>query len=203
AGIATRLLDDKASAASLAGFLTRQRRGRPWVTLKLATSLDGCIALADGSSRWITGESARAHVHAHRAQADAILVGGGTWRADAPGLDVRLPGLEARSPQRVVLTRGDAPAGVTRLAAPEAIAELEGVQYLYVEGGAQTAAAFLAADLVDALHLYRAPILIGDGRRSLGALGLASLDAAHGRWQMAERRQLGSDHFEAYWRSRT
>jgi diaminohydroxyphosphoribosylaminopyrimidine deaminase/5-amino-6-(5-phosphoribosylamino)uracil reductase len=202
AGIATTLLDDAASAASLAGFLTRQRQGRPWVTLKLATSLDGCIALADGTSQWITGEAARAHVHARRAQHDAILVGGGTWRADAPRLDVRLPGLEARSPRRVVLTRGVAPAGVTALAAPEAIAGLEGVLYLYVEGGAETAAAFLAADLVDELHLYRAPILIGDGRRSLGALGLASLADAHDRWQLAERRQLGSDEFTAYLRRR-
>jgi len=203
AGIATTLLDDPASAASLAGFLMRQRTGRPWVTLKLATSLDGCIALADGTSRWITGEAARAHVHARRAQNDAILVGGGTWRADAPRLDVRLPGLEARSPQRVVLTRGGAPAaGVTAIAAPEAIAGLDGVLHLYVEGGAETAAAFLAADLVDELHLYRAPILIGDGRRSLGALGLAGLDAAHGRWLLHERRQLGSDSFEAYWRCR-
>lgn len=203
AGIATALLDDPASAASLAGFLTRQRLGRPRVTLKLATSLDGCIALADGTSRWITGAAARAHVHARRAQHDAILVGGGTWRMDSPQLDVRLPGLEARAPQRVVLTRGQAPAGVSAIAAPEAIADLDGVLYLYVEGGAETAAAFLAADLVDELHLYRAPILIGDGRRSLGALGLAGLDGAHGRWQLHERRQLGSDSFEAYLRSRT
>jgi diaminohydroxyphosphoribosylaminopyrimidine deaminase/5-amino-6-(5-phosphoribosylamino)uracil reductase len=202
AGIATTLLDDAASAASLAGFLTRQRQGRPWVTLKLATSLDGCIALADGTSRWITGATARAHVHARRAQHDAILVGGGTWRADAPRLDVRLPGLEARSPRRVVLTRGVAPAGVSAIAAPEAIAGLDGVLYLYVEGGAEAAAAFLAADLVDELHLYRAPILIGDGRRSLGALGLASLADAHDRWQPAERRQLGSDEFTAYLRRR-
>lgn len=203
AGIAASLLSDPASAASLAGFLTRQRLGRPWVTLKLATSLDGCIALADGTSRWITGEAARAHVHAQRARHDAILVGGGTWRADAPRLDVRLPGLEPRSPQRVVLTRGAAPKGVTALPAPEAIAGLDGVLHLYVEGGAETAAAFLAADLVDELHLYHAPILIGgDGRRSLGALGLASLAEAHGRWQMRERRQFGSDTFTAYWRTR-
>jgi diaminohydroxyphosphoribosylaminopyrimidine deaminase/5-amino-6-(5-phosphoribosylamino)uracil reductase len=203
AGIAVTLLNDPASAASLAGFLTRHRLGRPWVTLKLATSLDSCIALADGTSQWITGETARAHVHARRAAADAILVGGGTWRADAPRLDVRLPGLEARSPQRVVLTRGAAPAGgVTALPSPAAIAGLEGVLYLYVEGGAETAAAFLADDLVDELHLYRAPILIGDGRRSLGALGLTSLAAAHGRWQLSERRQLGSDEFTAYLRQR-
>jgi diaminohydroxyphosphoribosylaminopyrimidine deaminase/5-amino-6-(5-phosphoribosylamino)uracil reductase len=203
AGIATRLLDDPASAASLAGFLTRQQLGRPWVTLKLAMSLDGCIALADGTSRWITGEAARAHVHAQRARHDAILVGGGTWRADTPKLDVRLPGLEARSPRRVVLTRGAVPEGLTALTAPEAIAGLDGVLHLYLEGGAETAAAFLAADLVDELHLYTAPILIGgDGRRGLGALGLASLPEAHGRWRISERRQLGSDTFTAYLRSR-
>ncbi|TAD71531.1 MAG: bifunctional diaminohydroxyphosphoribosylaminopyrimidine deaminase/5-amino-6-(5-phosphoribosylamino)uracil reductase RibD [Sphingomonadales bacterium] len=203
AGIATRLLDDPASAASLSGFLIRQRLGRPWVTLKLAMSLDGCIALADGTSQWITGETARAHVHAQRARNDAILVGGGTWRADSPRLDVRLPGLEARSPQRVVLTRGAAPVpGVTAIAAPEAIAGLDGVLQLYVEGGAETAAAFLAADLVDELHLYTAPILIGDGRRALAALGLANLADAHGRWRMSERRQLGSDSFAAYLRIR-
>jgi diaminohydroxyphosphoribosylaminopyrimidine deaminase/5-amino-6-(5-phosphoribosylamino)uracil reductase len=201
-GIAVTLLGDPASAASLAGFLTRQRQARPWVTLKLAMSLDGCIALADGSSRWITGEAARAHVHAQRARHDAILVGGGTWRADTPRLDVRLPGLEGRSPQRVVLTRGPVPEGVATIAAPQDIAALDRVQYLYVEGGAATAAAFLAADLVDELHLYRAPILIGDGKRSLGALGLTSLSDAHGRWQIIETRQLGSDTFTAYLRSR-
>ncbi len=203
AGIAVTVLDDAASAASLAGFLTRQRLARPWVTLKLATSLDGCIALADGTSRWITGEIARAHVHARRAQHDAILVGGGTWRADTPRLDVRLPGLETRSPDRVVLTRGGALQGVTTLAAPADIARLDNVLHLYVEGGAQTAAAFLAADLVDELHLYRAPILIGDGRPGLGALGLASLADAHDRWQLREHRQLGSDAFSSYCRRRT
>lgn len=202
AGIAVSLLGDTASAASLAGFLIRQRAGRPWVTLKLATSLDGCIALVDGTSQWITGETARAHVHAHRARNDAILVGGGTWRSDSPRLDVRLPGLEPRSPRRVVLTRGAAPEGTTALPSPKAIAGLDGVQYLYVEGGAATAAAFLAEDLVDELHLYTAPILIGDGKRALGPLGLASLADAHGRWHLAERRQLGSDSFAAYLRTR-
>jgi diaminohydroxyphosphoribosylaminopyrimidine deaminase/5-amino-6-(5-phosphoribosylamino)uracil reductase len=202
AGIAVRLLDDQASAASLAGFLTRQHAARPWVTLKLAMSLDGCIALADGTSQWITGDAARAHVHAQRARHDAILVGGGTWRTDAPRLNVRLPGLAARSPQRVVLTRGSAPDGVTAITEPQGIAQLDGVLYLYVEGGAQTAAAFLAADLVDELHLYRAPILIGDGRPGIGALGLTQLADAHGRWQLREHRQLGSDTFSAYLRTR-
>lgn len=202
AGIAVRLLDDAASAASLAGFLTRCALERPFVTLKLAMSLDGCIALADGTSQWITGAAARAHVHAMRARHDAIVVGGNTWRSDQPLLDVRLAGLEQRSPQRVVLTRGPAPAGVIAIAAPQDIAGLAGVLYLYVEGGAATAAAFLAADLVDELHLYRAPIVIGDGLRAAGGIALDDLAAAHGRWRLAERRQLGSDTFEAYGRIR-
>ena len=201
AGIATALLDDPAAATSLAGFLTRQRQGRPFVTIKLALSLDGCIALADGTSQWITGNAARAHVHAVRARHDAILVGGGTWRGDQPRLDVRLPGLERRSPRRVVLTSTDVPTDVTAIAAPQDIAGLDGVLYLYVEGGAATAAAFLAADLVDELHLYRAPIVIGDGLRAVGPLGLADLASAHGRWHLHERRQLGSDTFEAYGRT--
>ena len=201
AGIDARCADHPASRASLAGYLSRAERGRPHVTLKLAASLDGCLALADGSSRWITGEAARAHVHSRRALADAILVGGGTWRADAPRLDVRLPGLEGRSPERWVLTSRPIE-GARTIAAPAAIADMAEVQYLYVEGGAQAAAAFLAADLVDRLDLYTAPILIGGGKPAIADLGLADLTAAHGRWRLAERRQLGSDTFTAYERSR-
>ncbi|MGB7371694.1 bifunctional diaminohydroxyphosphoribosylaminopyrimidine deaminase/5-amino-6-(5-phosphoribosylamino)uracil reductase RibD [Erythrobacter sp.] len=201
-GIKVDLLNDAFAARSLVGYLYRKRLGRPYVTLKLATSLDGCIATADGSSRWITGEIARAHVHAYRAKADAILVGAGTWRADRPSLDVRLPGLAERSPRRYLLSRGIAPDGVTVINAPEAIARMDGVQYLYVEGGGEAAASFLADDLVDELHLYRAPILIGDGHRALGDVGLSDLADAHGRWRPVERRQLGSDDFTAYRRIR-
>lgn len=202
AGITVEVLHDATAAESLVGYLTSRTARRPHVTLKLAMSLDGCIALADGSSRWITGAEARAHVHARRARADAILVGGGTWREDAPRLDVRLSGLESRSPERVVLTRGTAPEGVTTIPRPDAVADLTDTQYLYVEGGAQTAAAFLAADLVDALEIYRAPIVIGDGLRAIGALELADLAEAHGRWQMVEQARLGSDEFAAYRRTR-
>ncbi len=70
------------------------------MTLKLAMSLDGRIALPSGESRWITGEDARAHAHGERARADMILVGRGTLEADRPTLDVRLPGLEERAPRR-------------------------------------------------------------------------------------------------------
>ncbi|MEO1648944.1 MAG: bifunctional diaminohydroxyphosphoribosylaminopyrimidine deaminase/5-amino-6-(5-phosphoribosylamino)uracil reductase RibD, partial [Pseudomonadota bacterium] len=201
-GIAVTLLEDDASYRSVAGFLTRQVEGRPYVTLKLAQSLDGCIALADGASQWITGAHARAHCHAMRANQDAILVGGGTWRADKPRLDVRLPGLEARSPDRVLLSRGVAPDDVRVINTPERIADLEGVLHLYVEGGAAAAASFLAADLVDELHIYQAPILIGDGLSSLGAIGLSDLSGAHGRWKLVETRSLGSDRFSAYRRTR-
>ena len=201
AGIAAELLPSPEAEASLAGYLTRARHDRPHVTMKLAMSLDGCIAMADGTSQWITGEEARAHVHAQRARADAILVGGGTWRADKPRLDVRLPGLEARGPQRVVLSRGVAPDGVKMINTPGQIAALDAL-HLYVEAGANIAASLLAADLVDRLELYRAPIVIGGGQGAIADIGLGSLAEAHGRWALAERRQLGSDCFEAYSRLR-
>ena len=89
-----------------AGFLSRIERQRPHVLLKLATTLDGRIATRTGESRWITGPAARRQVHLMRAQSDAILIGAGTARADDPMLDVRLPGLGARSPERVVLDGG-------------------------------------------------------------------------------------------------
>jgi diaminohydroxyphosphoribosylaminopyrimidine deaminase/5-amino-6-(5-phosphoribosylamino)uracil reductase len=88
-----------------AGFLTRIAHGRPMVALKLATTLDGRIALANGASRWITGSEARQRAHLLRANHDAILVGTGTVAADDPQLTCRLAGLEGRSPVRVVLDR--------------------------------------------------------------------------------------------------
>ena len=191
-----------AAERSLAGFLARIRLGRPYVTLKLAMSIDGKIALPSGESRWITGEDARAHVHLERARADMILVGRGTYEADAPRLDVRLPGLEERSPRRALLTRGDPVQGWTRLGSPEAIYELTDVNDLLVEGGSATATAFLTADLVDRMLVYRAPILIGDGKSSVGYVGLEGIADAHNRWQLTETRLLGIDRLEVYERLR-
>lgn len=202
AGIVVDLVSTAAATASLAGYFLLRHEQRPHVTLKLATSLDGRIALADGTSRWITGAEARAHGHMERARMDAILVGGETLRADAPRLDVRLPGLHARSPARFVLTRGSAPEGwqtVHDIAVAGAFGE---AQWLMVEGGAGAAAAFLAADRVDRLLLYCAPIVIGEGRPCIGDIGLASLDAAHGRWRLTDRRLLGSDTLDVYERVR-
>ena len=194
------------AARSMAGFLTRQRLGRPLVTLKLATSLDGCIALADGTSRWITGTEARAHAHLERSRHEAILVGRGTWDVDAPQLDVRLAGLEARSPIRVVLSTGPHPsagAGAPDpvwITAPDRIAALP-ADHVLIEGGAATAAAFLRADLVDRLLLYRAPILIGGGQPAIRDIGLADLGTAHGRWRPYDARPLGTDRVEVYERA--
>ena len=86
-----------------AGFFMRVTRGRPLVTMKTATTLDGRIATRTGESRWITGETARAFVHRLRAAHDAVIIGSGTALADDPALTCRLPGLEDRSPVRVVL----------------------------------------------------------------------------------------------------
>ena len=185
------------AARVMSGFLVRRAHGRPHVTLKLALSLDGRIALPSGESRWITGAPARAHGHLERARADAILVGRGTVDADAPRLDVRLPGLEDRAPARVLLTRGDAPEGWIACRSPAAIATLD-ADWLLVEGGAATAAAFLRANLVDRLLVYRAPILLGAGRPALDDIGLAALADAHGRWRLADARLLGSDRLDAY-----
>lgn len=200
AGIAveTGVLAGEARAA-MAPWWSRATRGCPLVTLKLATSLDGCIAMADGASRWITGDRARAHGHLERALHEGIVVGRGTLADDAPRLDVRLAGLAARSPQRFLLTRGAAPDGWAALTGPEAD---PGVDSLLVEGGAGAAAAFLAADRVDRLLLYRAPVLIGAGRAALGDIGLTDLAAAHGRWRLADSRMLGSDRLDVYERIR-
>lgn len=198
AGVDAVLADDPACRAGLGGFLTRQMFGRPHVTLKLAVSADGFIAPLAGGPVQITGEIARAHVHRERARADAILVGGGTLRADRPRLDVRLPGLEQRSPHRYVLTSSAAPDGWEQLASPQAIFEMGAAQYLYVEGGAQVAQAFVAAGLADRLMIYRAPLSMDEGLAAFGALGAAVPSVLDKRWRMTDQRRLGTDRLEVY-----
>jgi diaminohydroxyphosphoribosylaminopyrimidine deaminase/5-amino-6-(5-phosphoribosylamino)uracil reductase len=192
----------QAAARSMAGFLTRMRMGRPRITLKLALSIDGKIALPSGESKWITGEDARAHVHLERAQSDMILVGRGTYLADAPKLDVRLPGLEDWSPRRALLTRGEAVDGWETLHSPQDVYRLHGVNDLLVEGGSATATAFLSADLVDRILIYRAPIIVGEGKSSFGYIGLDAIADAHGRWRMSDGKALGIDRLEVYERVR-
>ncbi|MGE5600604.1 MAG: bifunctional diaminohydroxyphosphoribosylaminopyrimidine deaminase/5-amino-6-(5-phosphoribosylamino)uracil reductase RibD [Pseudomonadota bacterium] len=203
AGIDVKLgIGRKAARDSLAGWLTRLRIGRPRITLKLALSIDGKIALPSGESKWITGEDARKHVHLERAHSDMILVGRGTYLADAPRLDVRLPGLEDWSPKRALLTRGEAVDGWEILRKPEDVYRLHDVNDLLVEGGSATATAFLSADLVDRILIYRAPIIVGEGKSSFGYVGLDAIADAHGQWASSDGRRLGVDRLEVYERVR-
>jgi len=203
AGIDVKLgIGRKAARDSLAGWLTRLRLGRPRITLKLALSIDGKIALPSGESKWITGEDARKHVHLERAHSDMILVGRGTYLADAPRLDVRLPGLEDWSPKRALLTRGEAVDGWEILQNPEDVYRLHDVNDLLVEGGSATATAFLSADLVDRILIYRAPLIVGGGKSSFGYVGLDAIADAHGQWASSDGRRLGVDRLEVYERVR-
>ena len=208
AGIAvTTGVCEAGARAVAAGFFSRQMRGRPFVMLKLALSLDGCVAMASGESRWITGAQARAHAHLERARADLIVVGRGTLEADDPALDVRLPGLAGQGQRAAVLSASLAaiPAG-KRLAGAillRDIAEIDAmadVLTVLVEGGAGVAASLLAADRIDRLLIYRAPMVLGG--RGLGEVGLSALADAHGRWRRTQLRPLGSDTLEVYDRAR-
>ena len=187
-----------AARASLSGYLMRVTHGRPRITLKLALSIDGKIALPSGESKWITGEDARAHVHLERAHSDMILVGRGTYLADSPSLDVRLPGLEDWSPRRGLLTRGAAVEGWETFPSPDHVFRLHDVNDLLIEGGSGAATAFLAADLVDRILIYRAPILVGAGKSSFGYIGLDAIADAHGRWHATDGARLGIDRLEVY-----
>jgi diaminohydroxyphosphoribosylaminopyrimidine deaminase/5-amino-6-(5-phosphoribosylamino)uracil reductase len=122
--------------------------------------------------------------------------------ADQPTLDVRLPGLEERSPRRALLTHGDAVDGWEILANPQDVYRLHDVNDLLVEGGSATATAFLSEDLVDRILIYRAPIIVGEGKSSFGYVGLDAIADAHGRWRFVDDESLGVDRLEVYERVR-
>lgn len=148
-------------------------RGRPFVTYKAAVTLDGRMTVP--GTRWVSGEEARRRVHELRARSDAVAVGMGTVRADAPLLTARDVGA-ARQPRRLAFGRGPLPAGCELELRPGPLAgELaalagEGVQSLLLEGGATIAASFLAAGLVDKLLVFVAPTLSGGGPGLLAGL---------------------------------
>ena len=147
--------------------------GRPFVTLKLAATLDGRVTVP--GARWVSGEASRRLVHELRASADAVAVGMGTVRADAPELTARDVGAESQ-PRRLAFGRGPLPVGSELELVPgelgDELARLgsEGVQSLLLEGGPTLATAFLERGLVDKLLLFVAPTLAGDGPRLLGLL---------------------------------
>jgi diaminohydroxyphosphoribosylaminopyrimidine deaminase/5-amino-6-(5-phosphoribosylamino)uracil reductase len=185
----------EAEAGALAAWLTGVRRRRPYVVWKAAATLDGRVAAADGSSRWITGEPARAAVHQLRATCDAVVVGSGTALADDPQLTVRdADGRNAvRQPLRVVVDRrerlpatarvldGAAPTYVSRAATPgELLAELfdRDVRRVLLEGGPTLAAAFLREGLVDEAVIHLAPTFLGAGPSLVGDLGISTITDA-------------------------
>ncbi|MDM7831191.1 bifunctional diaminohydroxyphosphoribosylaminopyrimidine deaminase/5-amino-6-(5-phosphoribosylamino)uracil reductase RibD [Cellulomonas edaphi] len=178
----------------LGAWVHAVERDRPFVTLKIASSLDGRIAAADGSSRWITGPVARQHAHDLRGEVDAIAVGTGTALADDPSLTARSAdgSLHEHQPVRVVVGLRDLPADAAlrgpggelvhvRTHDPHAVlAELasRGVRHVLVEGGPTLATAFLRAGVVDEVHAYVAPVLLGAGRSAVDDLGVATIDDA-------------------------
>ncbi len=200
-------------------WLTAVRNRRPYVTWKVASTVDGRVAAADGTSRWITGAEARADVHRLRAECDTVLVGAGTIRTDDPWLTTRdaagvpLP----RQPLRVVVDSAGRTPGTARVrdrSAPTWIATAAEVgddgagrvdlrrlltelfsrerRHVLVEGGPTLAGAMVAAGLVDRVVAYIAPLLLGAGLPALGAAGVSTLDGAP-RWHLADVARFGDD----------
>ncbi len=175
-GVEVEIADSFVARAQTEAWRTWVTRGRPFVTWKVAVTLDGRVTVP--GSRWVSGEESRRRVHELRARSDAVAVGMGTVRADDPRLDVR--GVDAaRQPRRLAFGRGPLPAGCELELRTGPIADElrrlagEGVQSLLLEGGPTLAAAFLAEDLVDRLLVFVAPTLAGAGPRMLGDLPAA------------------------------
>lgn len=205
AGIAVTegVLEPEARALQ-AGFLSRVTKGRPFLTLKLATSFDGRIATASGDSQWITGAPARAMVQHLRRTHDAVMVGGGTARADRPNLNLRgTPG--ARQPVRIVVTtqpvelppESEAHGPLWTVSGDPAtfLADLgqKGLTRILCEGGGVLAAELLKADVVDRLIGFTAGVALGaDARAGIGPLGLQSLSDAP-RWTLTATCRVGGD----------
>ena len=220
-------------------FLRHTVTGLPLVVLKIAQTLDGCVATAGGDSRWISGEESRRRVHEMRATLDAVLVGSGTARSDDPALTVR--STHGRQPRRIVLDRtGTLPASLKLFSDDHAdrtmavvgegrrppyadtlrsrggtileIEELDDlldlrlvlealgrgsggvlpIQSVLVEAGPRLATVLVRNGLIDRMHLFVAPILIGVGKRAFGDLGVSRLKDAvsftETRWE-----QVGAD----------
>ncbi len=186
------------------------RLGRPVVTWKIAVSLDGRVAAADGTSRWITGVSARRDVQRLRAECDAIMVGTGTALADDPHLTLRdaddVPLPPSRQPVRVVMGLREVPdhthlrdgsARTVHLQTRDPLAALsaldkEGIRHVWLEGGPRVAAAFVRAGVVDEVITYVAPLLLGSGQPALADAGIGTL--AEGlRLRTVDVSQIGDD----------
>ncbi|GAA5227507.1 bifunctional diaminohydroxyphosphoribosylaminopyrimidine deaminase/5-amino-6-(5-phosphoribosylamino)uracil reductase RibD [Paeniglutamicibacter antarcticus] len=186
------LLRSEATELNHRWFAARNQ-GRPFTTLHLAQTLDGRIAAKDGSSQWITSPASLFHAHQVRARVGAIVVGTGTVLADDPRLNARNEHGEPfeHQPRRVVMGLREIPVDAAlkadgnyeqvRTRDPHEVLALiasRGIGHVLLEGGASIATAFLAADLVDEIFLYQAPIFLGAGRSSIGDMGIETLAQA-------------------------
>ncbi|TSD94682.1 bifunctional diaminohydroxyphosphoribosylaminopyrimidine deaminase/5-amino-6-(5-phosphoribosylamino)uracil reductase RibD [Skermania sp. ID1734] len=197
---------DAVARGPLRAWLFKQRNGRPHITWKFAASLDGRSAAEDGSSQWITGHQARAHVHAERAKLDAVIVGTGTVLTDDPWLTARLPDgeLAPHQPTRVVVGFRELPrtARILDESAPtlhlrthstaDVLDALREHTDVLLEGGPQLAGAFLRAELVDRITAYLAPVLLGDGPAAVIGAGVQNIAQAH-RFRRDATTELGPD----------
>ena len=193
--------------ALLRPWLTAVGRGRPWVTLKTASTLDGRVAAADGSSRWITSQAARRHAHAMRAEVDAIVVGTGTALTDDPALTARDDHgkLAPHQPLRVVAGNRPVPEGA-RLRGPAGpwyrsrgtTPPRSWPTWLRARSGtrswraARRGGAFLRAGVVDEVHAYLAPAFLGAGAAAVADLGVRSVAGAL-RLHVTDVERIGAD----------
>ncbi|GAB3119905.1 bifunctional diaminohydroxyphosphoribosylaminopyrimidine deaminase/5-amino-6-(5-phosphoribosylamino)uracil reductase RibD [Glaciibacter psychrotolerans] len=194
--------------ALLSDWLTTTHRGRPFVTLKWASSLDGRAAASDGTSQWITGPNARADVHRRRAASDAILVGTGTVLADDPSLTARDPDgtLLPSQPVPVVIGARPIPTDAAVRSHPHEPLFVDGTDLtalvrdlwargfrrVFIEGGPTLASAFVEAGLVDEYVIYLAPTLLGGPRAALVDIGVGTI-VEQRRLTLTRVEQIGTD----------
>jgi diaminohydroxyphosphoribosylaminopyrimidine deaminase/5-amino-6-(5-phosphoribosylamino)uracil reductase len=191
-------------------WLTANRRKRPFVTLKWATSVDGRAAANDGTSKWISGAESRADSHKRRSEVDAILVGTATVIADDPELTARKPdgSLYEHQPLRVIIGERELPIDARvfnddaqtlqlRTHSLHGILEAlwqEGIKHVWVEGGPTVASHFVRLGLVDEFLIYLAPLLLGGDRTAIRDIGIENITAAK-QLEFVEVKHLGNDIF--------
>ena len=201
-------LESDSARALNPGWLRSTRAARPYTIWKVASTLDGFVASADGSSQWITGTAARAEVHEMRRGVDAIITGTGTVIADDPSLTARNPDdtLHDRQPRRVVMGVTDVPTQarvfddsspsqqIRSHDLPKSMSQLhaDGVLSALIECGPRLASSFVEADLIDEVRWYVAPILVGTGTSVLTDIGVSTLINAR-RFDVVDVVPVGAD----------